>query len=555
MDISQIMFPMMGSPVGMQPSINSDILISQDSTFVNLLDLVSDVQLADSQDPDFDMKFQKLMSENVLDSEIQQFDQAKDQALLEVQMGTSLLGNLSTVGQISPQTAANATFVEKNESVAKQDNALAVQDLAMKSTSLLDAKKSLDNSKVSAESLGQWSHAIANGDLKVVELDGAFEQKLQLSNESTSDLAKNLNLRPSSTDAVFEKGNAAQSENFRASDSTRNTKSVQATDVANLEKLHVDKATSSHVEKSPDLETRDSKGRTESSVALHSVSKNSSSDRLESSSDNAKFHENLKSRSMSAQELLLEKGNEQSFAQSAAINQPVRENQVPAALSSSSELGTHTDPRISRESLDFVADKIDKLKSQGGGSIRIELAPKEMGSIDVKIGMRGGQLQVQIKADNMVAQNSLNQSKQELLGKLDLIAPAQISISSKVSQFELNTFDAKKTLAAKSENFVGQINSNQFSDMTSNLRVDHNLQGDKGTLAPKASVSESNFGVQGQSQMVSDGVTNSRASSWSSQDFLGQRDPKGTFENTSEFRQEKREKAQEQWEERQRKSA
>jgi hypothetical protein len=241
--------------------------------------------------------------------------------------------------------------------------------------------------------------------------------------------------------------------------------------------------------------------------------------------------------SLQAKELLLDRGTAHSFASGVgALAAPVVAKSSQNALLNTSSLGEPSDSRISHQSLDFVAEKIEQLKSQGGGSIRIELAPKEMGAIDVKVGMRGGVLQVQIKAENMVTQQALQASKADLQGKLAKVAPSEINVSAlRDVNKEVVQLSQNKSLTQNSEHFLSSFNGSDLR-AASSLVMEQKLQTSSGGS------SSSQFG-------------GGRGGSSASDDFLSQRQSMMSWDKQESFRDDKRDQARDQWEQLSRKSA
>ncbi len=77
------------------------------------------------------------------------------------------------------------------------------------------------------------------------------------------------------------------------------------------------------------------------------------------------------------------------------------------------------DPRVSGESIKFVADRIDQLKAQGGGTIKVELNPQSLGTIEVRVSMSRNQVRVQVSAERPETLKALEAARLDLSSKLN----------------------------------------------------------------------------------------------------------------------------------------
>lgn len=99
------------------------------------------------------------------------------------------------------------------------------------------------------------------------------------------------------------------------------------------------------------------------------------------------------------------------------------------ALFEAHSLGETSDRRISPEALNFVANKVDNLKAQGGGVLRVELNPNGLGQLEIKVTNRKSGLEVQLIAANPETLRALKSNEAQLTQKLQEIAPTRLDVS------------------------------------------------------------------------------------------------------------------------------
>ncbi|MBS1982981.1 MAG: flagellar hook-length control protein FliK [Bdellovibrionales bacterium] len=92
-------------------------------------------------------------------------------------------------------------------------------------------------------------------------------------------------------------------------------------------------------------------------------------------------------------------------------------------------IGKPGDQRVSAESLDFVADKIDNLRTQGGGRLKVELNPNGMGSVEIRVTQQRGGMKVELLAEKPETLKALNDAKADLSTRLQTIAPSKLDVS------------------------------------------------------------------------------------------------------------------------------
>jgi len=116
---------------------------------------------------------------------------------------------------------------------------------------------------------------------------------------------------------------------------------------------------------------------------------------------------------VSAREFML--GNELAMNEGSVQIAP----KAQAALASAETLGTAADRRVSHQAIDFVADKIDTLRTNGGGVLRVHLDPKDLGSVMLKVSTKGGIAKVEIVAEKAETAALFTQNRADLNSKLE----------------------------------------------------------------------------------------------------------------------------------------
>ena len=183
----------------------------------------------------------------------------------------------------------------------------------------------------------------------------------------------------------------------------------------------------------------------------------------------------VESKPKSASEFLLDSTH--SRAAMAAGAGLVSDPKGTPALIGGSDLGGPSELRISPQSVSFVADRIEALKANGGGTVRVELNPVELGGIEIRVSMRGRKLEVKLSAEKASTQAAFEAARSELTQKLEGIKPARLEIGTMTRLVAGGT-----TLSIAGRNSEGQLNALKQSGSSSEQMLD---------LRTQSSVSES----------------------------------------------------------------
>ena len=537
------MFPVLESQV-MGSAIPVGVSQSDMSGFGNLLDIVSDMQLGDEQGlAQSDFLTEK--TESLFDSEVQ-----------------SLIGSASQIAvrdMILPKDSATPAremsigrSKEPSSEIPLQASnwLINAQELgSLAQTQNLSRIETHEGSK--ADSVRIWAAALATGDIKSVQVETLPEiplrQKAEMdlglmdalgsfSEVPTQERAKTdfrlmdapqappvFNSSPKPVVASLEK---APPVAFAGSEKAGPQKSEAAT----FERLVPEVVNMSRVVEAP-------KGAVRGEVSELKVSEGNSTERSESSEVKGKSPTSVAAVAVPAKQARQEFSGDSSFddkAEKKDTSKPVTgadfilsrsttettSAQKSGALELPQKLGAPSDRRISSGTVDFVADKVDALRAQGGGRLRVEMSPKDLGGLEIRVSMARGQMKVELFAERPETLQAVRNSSSELGAKLSAIAPAQLEIGALSSQPAM-------------EKMVR--NENISSDL---MKVRSDLTSEVGTRRMEMASSEmgSHSGSFSDKQGQGDRAM-------SSSDWMSGRDEFGR-----EGREQRRQKAMDQWE-------
>lgn len=584
MELNQLNFSMIGAANGLaNPMATSNVetqtgLPVAGGTFVNLLDLVADLELSESQGGDFSGDLQKTLGSEVVDSQKSQLEkQALDSQVSGMALSLSapsLYADQFKTNVPDAQTIGQIQFVEANKGQIQIGNGIAAARELMAQASELNA---FSNNKfagaslqkadqLSSDSLAQWSAAIAAGDLKSVTLEDALKVPGPETGPSLSSVDE------SKTGFKFADQKVNPFSGAKPSAAIPQANSVAPQKIAAPQQIAaavgggaIAKSADKAQQKSGDVQQLNGAG--EQPVFERAVFANASSSGSAFSKSDKEPRAFSKPVSVGAKSMLLEQANVQSLNGAVATTVSATSLRLSSgALREASNLGDVSDSRVSAESLKFVADKVEQLKAQGGGSIRIELAPRELGSIDVKVGMRGGLLTVEIKAENMTTQQALNSSKAELQASLGKVAPAEVTVGTLKDSVQGETkLNQVKGSASSSEQFLSSYKVSGLSpESKSGLGQNMQASSDMGaristqSMDMRSGMANQFLGGDSVAAQSTLKMSGGQGTMTSSGDFLSQRDASSSEDKqgySRADRDDRRDQAREKWEETQRKSA
>ncbi len=381
--------------------------------FADLLGLVEDIGVADGQSQEL-LNFTEGESQKVMDASLQG---PQSQAALQSAMGQMMLqkdaGNLK-VGQPPPQGQTAETLVSNVAPLKMMELAA----LAEQGTQRIPNGETLKPDAVAA-----WAQAFGSNDVRRLDVEtvkapslvvsgvDGLPRKLQPASEMTVGPASPETQQAETLKALGEAGLFGKNEATDAKSSVRGFARDNARAPA---------------PKNASVEAKD-----------FFMSRNDASPKAAEAAQGARAEfvpafpgrvakEKVDGSSQTASDFLTQK----SVDFSSSVAKPVTDAALAApVVVGASTLGSADDRRISPQSVQFVADKIDALKQQGGGRLLVELHPKDMGVVELRVTKtRGGELQVQILAEKPSTLSALQGSQSELKDRLSSIAPVQLEV-------------------------------------------------------------------------------------------------------------------------------
>jgi hypothetical protein len=322
-----------------------------DSGFADLLGLVSDMEVAESQDAEAEI-FSDAQIEGMMSRDAQGLQASKMEAQL-------LMGMPQAVVTVEKGNAEQQSVGRTTEQVLLGSETRLAQDLSLEGLKSQMIKGQAMQQIPDSEAVAQWSAALASGDIAAITVEPA----------NASSLASEQALSALRSEA-----------NGKAADLPQQAVTKQV----------VTKQTVTKQMAPEPLVAADSKGE-----------------------------------AMNAQDFMLERASDMSF--SSRIGGPAGDS---ATVVAAQDLGSPQDPRVSARVVDFVADKVEALRAQGGGTLKVEMANSDLGGLTMQVSKRLGQVEVRISADRPETQRLLEASKSELSARLqDKVGPSLVEFS------------------------------------------------------------------------------------------------------------------------------
>ncbi len=480
----------------------------QGEEFQDILGLVNNMSLADEQSGVLGDTIDEGSKKLIQDSSLVQMQLAAMQGALAPQVGK----------QEAVSTKANETLsVGQPASIQKPVETQSLQGIAQEMQMLsqlnLNAKKEALQGEPSQDAVEQWAAAFANNDIKGVVLEKDKPQSKIETRELGSD----------SIDLVAKANGSLENPNDLAGDLSK-VVSLKAQPVQE-KTVQGTKANSNEIAKASFESTKiDELAR----VKLGQDSKTETSDKKSGQGGQEK-----KPAVMSGQEFILQQGV-------ATKASPSKDG--VAALVGAKTLGESSDRRVSPESLNFVAERVEALKAQGGGTLRVDLNPRELGGIQIKVSMARSGLQVELIAERPDTMKMLQASREDLALRLKDISPTKIELglAREMPQMAMDRMAKATQSAASSQEMLslrgGDLSKAQAtsSDLQNKLQPDFDRGTEARSIFSAAGGQKAEFSANGGGSMNS----------------------KQNFESGSQSRSEgewnrdeRREKAQDRWEE------
>ncbi len=455
-----------------------DSMLDGNSQFVNLLDLAGDLEVGDFQSQDASLFLDKALASveehdmsglrsqkllalqnlrmdlpegEVLEAELPVEDLFTSPAQPENLMNQASLGGLQ-VPKPTPQFPQQ-TIVGQRPAVAVAETAL-LDDWKLDRIALSTAapRRTVDGAPT-LEAVSRWSSAIASGDLKSVSIEAKEKPLLPRAEVNPFEISDEPSVVESGVPRNFE----------------RDPKSILAPELARAEKAQP-------AEMPTDIRTLSTKGLPKSNPEKHAgsemlpqpqkvpsregfqpavFSRAEATESVAPVQKNAAFvsprQEALDSRPKSVRDFFLD-----SDTAMAAGSKSAPQMMEAPALRNVEALGEPMDKRISHQAVDHVAEKIDALKAQGGGVVKVHLDPKDLGGLSLRVSMRSGVAKVEIVAEKSETAQLLKNSGSELVSRLENSGmQTQLSIEHGRTGSLQGNAGLSKTLAMTSADLVG----------------------------------------------------------------------------------------------------
>ncbi len=348
------------------------------SVFANLLDVVSDMSLADAQSEDFS-QFVDSEAKNLLEDPKKSFNESLSQLsplLVNVGLNQVAAHVSQDVGHlnegISPKIGAS-------ETLSQGDWLLKTESLQQTANMHMLAEKNASQAKPDTASVQAWALALASDDVKSVSIDDPKAVKVADAPSAMSFWKEDVLSKSEPVDSTKSRSMGdVVTQIDKKSEPSKNFEAISADKEVLKIKSRVSAPKEEKVQNGSDFLLSDAN-------ALHSA------------------------------------------AQHASTKGPEKAGLV--AVSGRLTLGEVGDNRVSPQSASFVADKIQSLKQQGGGRIRVELNPQELGSVEIHVSVkRGGLMDVQVFAERPETLKMFENSKADLVAKLGERGSAQVDM-------------------------------------------------------------------------------------------------------------------------------
>jgi len=210
--------------------------------------------------------------------------------------------------------------------------------------------------------------------------------------------------------------------------------------------------------------------------------------------------------------------------------------EIAPAIVTASTLGEAGDRRVSAESLNLVADRIESLKARGGGTLKVELNPSDMGAIEIRVTKVGDEVQVRLTAEKPATLEALKASSADLTAKLESLAPSKLEISNVV-----RTAGGTSAAAPQATEARGSTTA-QVMDLRASL-------GGRGSEASSTAMKAGEFTNVRSENLASVGAKSADLSKASSDLHVSSSSESRLGQEQGEQRQQRREEAMNSWEE------
>jgi|GEM_PF-3005586 len=404
-------FLMMNQLSGMPIGNSADLQIANPSGveegFGDLLGMVEGLETAElSSAVDAEGNWAKLMGEMGDESE-RVLGREKDMALSSLQIGAQLNAGMlqKSFGQENASVNLQANVLPENLSEVNTKSFSEFQRASLNGVTLNGVTTALDGIQsqtqmslaqkqmpLSQESVAAWTAALSAGELKSVEV-GEAPVVTQLPSEKVEMGRIEMQSRMGLDLGEAPLKNGVSDEVLEKSETSTLAKAGVDLSAKSGNKVSSQEALTSNAVKS---------NAGESSADMSSNTK-SQSNGFELDPQVKKLSQ--KAEPQNARDFMLDRS---SYAVGAT-----------AGARESSALKTSLEGKIDSKVVDFVADKVEQLQSTGGGTLKLGLDTKDQGSIEIRVTLRGGQVDVKIEGSNESLTRELHAHRADLKTRLE----------------------------------------------------------------------------------------------------------------------------------------
>ncbi len=398
--------------------------------FQNLLDLVSDIDLADGQSPEFPETLDESLN-GISDSLLQDMKVSQNQSeisILQHQFASSGLNKQLPLAQ-APNIGQRVEKPDEMNELVSNLTSMSVPLNEMERTAIDLNRQELNRQtdKPKGEAVQMWAAGIATGDITSVDVMApvakqipqtdpkSFEFVLGFKNPGASPQNEGLQKEPLESQRVLKDPPKVES-------TTQVSKAIEVKPVFKIQtESPAEPVTTSTSTKNVGSNEKPQTVQLESFVPANPVKVETSVNQI------SKTEPNKELKTWESSEFLLKEQTK--TAKKIEPNSAVSDLAPAAAfvakesvLGGQGKLAT-VDNRLSSHSVGFVAEKVQNLVDQGGGQIRVQLNPHNLGSLEIRVSMKpGGGVDVQVRAEKETTRIAFENSKGDLTQKLQQLS-------------------------------------------------------------------------------------------------------------------------------------
>jgi flagellar hook-length control protein FliK len=408
-----------GSPIAgpLSQGANLPGLSEPEEGFVDLLSMVEDMSIPDAQSGNLE----EIVSHEVESQKDSELLKLKQQWGSGVMLDSASFLNRASIEESNPLKNENLNvFTSKPVDVSSLNLEL-----------LSDPKSLSSNAHQEPLKVESWTLALQNGDIKSIVVEKA---KVSPGEQAIINQARVSSLSSDFTKPLESTGGLALSGELSAEILPKDSSDKKLLNKGDEKKDGFSALNTKGLERvKSSIDDRNiSSPLTHSS--FQADSKNQIVDNLKESFSG---HAKAKNTVQSGADFLLE----QSPASAAGVSAAALSLKAGDLLKDKSAVGTSSDKRISSDAINFVSHHVDLLKASGGGQMKIDLHPSELGSIEITVKKDGKSMSVDIKVEKPETLKMLSEQKDILSQTLNRQTKTSITFEAKHSNSLSNSSD------------------------------------------------------------------------------------------------------------------